>query len=103
MSVLPCILIVSKEKEIEMAVSEQYIADLVAELNAQAIADEIERVERKKQFDLDVANGMYWMWNSGYIMAKMEGTSNQSGATNKNLKFHIFGKPLSNKLLPLFL
>lgn len=41
-----------------MAVSEQYIADLVAELNAQAIADEAERVERKKQFDLDVANGM---------------------------------------------
>jgi glycerol dehydrogenase-like iron-containing ADH family enzyme len=58
MSVGIGILIVSKEKEIEMAVSEQYIADLVAELNAQAIADEIERVERKKQFDLDVANGM---------------------------------------------
>jgi hypothetical protein len=48
---------------------------------------------------LDVANGMYWMWNSGYIMAKMEGTSNQSGATNKNLKFHIGGFSGVNKTM----
>jgi len=50
---------IKKEKEIrKMAVSEQYIADLVAELNAQKIADEAERVEREKQFAFDVANGM---------------------------------------------
>jgi hypothetical protein len=58
MSVLTCILIVSKEKEIEMAVSKQYIADLVAELDAKVIADEAYRVQREKEFALDVANGM---------------------------------------------
>src|SRR4051812_23111805 len=25
--------------------------------------------------DLDPAKGMYWVWNTGYIMAKLEGTS----------------------------
>lgn len=41
-----------------MAVSKEYIATLVAELNAKAIADEAYRVEREKEFALDVANGM---------------------------------------------
>ncbi|MBI3520040.1 MAG: hypothetical protein HY062_11875 [Bacteroidetes bacterium] len=40
---------------------------------------------------LDVANNMYWSWNQGYVMAKFEGTSPQSTATGKNLKFHIGG------------
>lgn len=29
---------------------------------------------------LDPANGMFWSWNSGYIMIKAEGTSPQSGS-----------------------
>jgi len=41
-----------------MAVSKEYIANLVAELDAKAIADEAYRVEVAKQFALDVANGM---------------------------------------------
>lgn len=40
---------------------------------------------------LDVYNDMYWTWNSGYIMAKLEGSSPQSGATNKKIIFHIGG------------
>jgi hypothetical protein len=40
---------------------------------------------------LDVSNGMFWDWNSGYIMAKFEGTSPQSSASGNNLKFHIGG------------
>lgn len=48
---------------------------------------------------LDVTNGMFWDWNSGYIMAKMEGTSNQSGQANKNLKFHIGGYSGVNKTM----
>lgn len=40
---------------------------------------------------LDPSNGMFWSWNSGYIMAKFEGTSPQSTATGNNLKFHIGG------------
>ena len=41
-----------------MAVSKEYIANLVAELDAKRIADEEHRVAVEKQFALDVANGM---------------------------------------------
>ncbi len=40
---------------------------------------------------LDPVNGMFWSWSSGYIMAKMEGTSPQSGNASKALKFHVGG------------
>jgi hypothetical protein len=39
---------------------------------------------------LDPGHGMFWTWNSGYIMAEMEGTSPQS-TTNNLLSFHIGG------------
>jgi hypothetical protein len=37
------------------------------------------------------AAGMYWSWNSGYIVVKIEGTSPQSTATNNTIKYHIGG------------
>lgn len=41
--------------------------------------------------ELDVQNGMYWAWQSGYINWKIEGTS-KSCATHKNqFAFHIGG------------
>lgn len=40
---------------------------------------------------LDPSNGMFWSWSTGYIMAKMEGTSPQSPAVGQNLKFHVGG------------
>lgn len=40
---------------------------------------------------LDPANGMFWDWNTGYIMAKFEGTSPQSGAFADMLTFHMGG------------
>lgn len=40
---------------------------------------------------LDPTNGHFWSWNSGYIMAKFEGTSPQSGAVGKMLMFHVGG------------
>jgi hypothetical protein len=48
---------------------------------------------------LDPAKGMFWTWSSGYIMAKMEGTSPQSSASGNNLKFHIGGFSGSNNTL----
>lgn len=48
---------------------------------------------------LDPANGMFWSWNSGYIMAKLEGTSPQSGATGKMIMHHIGGFSGSNSAL----
>lgn len=40
---------------------------------------------------LDPANGMFWTWNSGYIMAKLEGKSPQSKAPFGNITYHIGG------------
>ena len=48
---------------------------------------------------LDQANGMFWSWNSGYIMAKIEGNSPQSTATGNKLTFHIGGFSGANNVL----
>lgn len=38
---------------------------------------------------LTTTSGMFWSWNTGYIMVKAEGTSPQS--SNGNFKFHLGG------------
>jgi hypothetical protein len=40
---------------------------------------------------LDPAHGMFWTWNSGYIMAKIEGHSPSSTASFGLLIFHVAG------------
>lgn len=40
---------------------------------------------------LDPVKGMFWSWNSGYIMAKLEGTAPASTQLDKKLAFHIGG------------
>lgn len=40
---------------------------------------------------LDPIHGMFWTWNSGYIMAKLEGTSPASQLPGHMIQFHIGG------------
>ena len=40
---------------------------------------------------LDPANGMFWTWNSGYIMAKLEGVSPVSTSPLNGITYHIGG------------
>ncbi|MDF2187277.1 MbnP family protein [Paraflavitalea sp. CAU 1676] len=40
---------------------------------------------------LDPAKGMFWEWNTGYIMSKLEGTSPVSTAPANSFKYHIGG------------
>jgi len=40
---------------------------------------------------LDPANAMFWTWNSGYIMAKLEGSSPQSTQSFNAVTYHIGG------------
>ena len=40
---------------------------------------------------LDPKYGMFWTWNTGYIMARLEGNSPQSTAANNNIAYHIGG------------
>jgi len=41
--------------------------------------------------DLDPVFAMYWAWNSGYINAKIEGTSNQCNTPQNRFEYHIGG------------
>lgn len=53
--------------------------------------DSLHNTTGAQQGALDPALGMIWTWNTGYIMAKMEGISPSSPAANKLLSFHIAG------------
>jgi hypothetical protein len=46
---------------------------------------------------LSTSNGMFWSWNTGYIMVKAEGTSPQSGTGN--FAFHLGGFQGTNKIV----
>lgn len=48
---------------------------------------------------LDPLNDMFWTWNSGYIMAKMEGNSPQSSVVNNKVEYHIGGFSGTNSVL----
>ena len=41
--------------------------------------------------DLDPVFAMYWAWNSGYINAKIEGTSNNCNTPQNRFEYHIGG------------
>lgn len=40
---------------------------------------------------LDPALGMFWTWNTGYVMAKLEGTSPSSAQPGNRFEYHIGG------------
>jgi len=41
--------------------------------------------------DLDPVNAMYWAWNSGYINAKLEGSSSACNTPQNRFEYHIGG------------
>ncbi len=53
--------------------------------------DSIKNVSGAQTDALDPLNGMFWTWNTGYIMFKMEGISEQSTSINKKIEYHIGG------------
>lgn len=53
--------------------------------------DSIRNISGAQSGALDPANGMFWDWNTGYIMLKFEGLSPSSSATAQQLIFHIGG------------
>ena len=61
--------------------------------------DSARNVSGVQEGALDPANGMFWTWNSGYIMAKMEGKSPLSTAPLQNITFHIGGFRQANSVL----
>jgi hypothetical protein len=53
--------------------------------------DSIYNVSGAQTGALDPLNGMFWTWNSGYIMAKLEGSSSLSRGVNNTFTYHIGG------------
>lgn len=53
--------------------------------------DSLHNVSGAQTDDLDPAKDMFWTWNSGYVMAKMEGNSSASNLVNNKFEFHIGG------------
>ena len=60
-------------------------------LSFQLGVDSIDNVSGAQSGDLDPAKGMFWTWNSGYIMAKLEGSSSYSSVPDGNFTYHIGG------------
>lgn len=61
--------------------------------------DSLHNVSGAQSGALDPLNDMFWTWNNGYIMAKMEGRSPQSKLVNNKLEFHIGGFMGANNVL----
>ena len=53
--------------------------------------DSLHNVSGAQSDDLDPAKDMFWTWNSGYVMAKMEGYSPASKLVNNKFEYHIGG------------
>jgi hypothetical protein len=53
--------------------------------------DSIRNVSGAQTGALDPFNGMFWTWSTGYIMAKMEGTSPASAQAGNDIIYHIGG------------
>ena len=53
--------------------------------------DSVRNVSGAQTGALDPANGMFWTWNSGYIMAKLEGSSPLSTQPDNRIEYHIGG------------
>ena len=53
--------------------------------------DSLHNVSGAQTDDLDPTKDMFWTWNSGYVMAKMEGNSPASKLVNNKFEYHIGG------------
>jgi hypothetical protein len=66
--------------------------------------DSVHNISGVQEGALDPVNGMFWTWNTGYIMAKLEGKSPLSKAPFGNITYHIGGfKPRENVLREVLL
>lgn len=53
--------------------------------------DSLKNVQGVQTGNLDPAKGMFWVWNTGYVMVKIEGNSNVVNAPRHAFSLHIGG------------
>ena len=63
--------------------------------------DSLHNVSGAQSGALDPLNGMFWTWNSGYIMAKVEGVSPVSNQSGNKFEYHIGGFSGANSALKM--
>ncbi len=68
-------------------------------LNFMLGVDSIHNVSGAQSGALDPLNDMFWTWNNGYVMAKIEGYSPQANIVNNKFEFHIGGFMGENNVL----
>ncbi|RYD55329.1 MAG: hypothetical protein EOP56_16505 [Sphingobacteriales bacterium] len=61
--------------------------------------DSLRNVSGAQTGALDPINGMFWDWNTGYIMAAMEGNVKDGTANGKPMALHIGGFDQANSVL----
>ena len=61
--------------------------------------DSFKNVSGAQTGALDPLNGMFWTWNTGYVMFKLEGRSPQSHLANNKIEYHIGGFKSPNSVL----
>jgi hypothetical protein len=61
--------------------------------------DSVRNVSGAQTGALDPTNEMFWTWNSGYIMAKLEGSSSLSTLPDNRIEYHIGGFEGPDKVL----
>ncbi len=61
--------------------------------------DSVDNCSGAQSGTLDPLNDMFWTWNNGYIMFKLEGKSNSSNADNNRIEHHIGGYKGTNKTM----
>jgi len=78
----------SKPASLEVSISD-IPSGTYTEMSYTMGVDSLRNVSGAQTGALSTANGMFWDWNSGYIMLKAEGMSPNS--TSKNFVFHLGG------------
>lgn len=61
--------------------------------------DSVKNVSGAQSGALDPANDMFWTWNTGYVMAKLEGSSPVSKQIHHVIEYHIGGFKGENSVL----
>lgn len=85
------IYLIDQAKEESKTISFSVPSGKYSSLNFQIGVDSIYNVSGAQTGPLDPTMDMFWTWNTGYVMAKLEGISPASKVVNGKYEFHIGG------------
>lgn len=65
--------------------------DTITSISFRIGVDSLQNVSGVQTGALDPARGMFWVWNTGYIMAKLEGVSSFANTPGQSFSFDVGG------------